>query len=324
MAIDGRNGLWSESQARQLLIHLKDLGFNYIQVGIHDTMASPTSNEILIDQCEEPWILTLSQNLALIDMAHELGLGVMMNPHLACTIDDAWNEPQNISPEDPTQWFESYMAYARYYAEIAEEHNVEILDLGGFMHRFYYLDALWGELLDDVHEIYQGEVAFSSFDYPIYYPDNPPFPHIDKLDILLNAFGWNGSGISLTGELHGHNHPTVSEMVGFFDFELSEYLDVLQERYAKPIMATDIYLWAVDGMNVSPVSFYWIDDWTRDYQELIDYTEAAFITMSSRNWRGVFFWSLSVGPPDLRGTEIRGTPFEDMIRVWFFPMTATE
>lgn len=318
MAIDGRNGPWSERTVVEMLSYLSDLGFNYIQVGIHDTQDSPTSSEILIDRCRENWVLTLEQNIRLIDMAHERGFGVMLFPHLACSIDGDWYEGFNISPSDPHAWLESYSDYAVFYAELAEEHSVEILNLGGGLFQFHRYSSEWGQILDEVRQRFGGEVAFSWFHFPPW-PEEPAFPQVAELDILVNAFNWNGSGVSFTGNLMGNKHPSVSQMVRHFDFELGQYLDVLQAQYRKSIIATDLYAWPVDGMNINTPAVYSTDERPLDNQEPIDYAEAAFRTMAERGWDGVFFWALKVGPPAPWEPDIRGNPIEQMLEIWFLP-----
>jgi hypothetical protein len=323
MAVDGGSREhWSESEVEQLLAYLEDLGFNYIQVGFHDTMESPTSNEVLIDQCYLPWTLTLAQNEAMIDLAHEAGMGVMISPHMGCLIDGTWYEFGNISPSDPVAWFESYIDYAVFYAQLAQQHEVEILNLGGDMRQFHWLADGWRRLLEEVRAVYGGRVAFSWLNFrPA--PGQTIFPHLDGVDVFVNGFGPNGSGSSQTHPRTGHNHPSVSEMIYWFDLELASYFDLLQQQYGKPTLATDLYTWPLDGMNILTGAAYFTDFRPpRDSQEPIDYAEAAFRVMASRNWEGVFFWSLSVDPPDVPGPDIRAQPaMLDMIKTWFSPWT---
>ena len=316
MAIAGTSSPWSEDLAYEMLEHLASLGFNYIQVGVSDSMDSPTSNEILIDQNPLDWVLTLEQYLSIINMAHELGLGVMLSPMIGFMHEDTWYEAYNITPSDPTAWLKSYQEFAVFYSRLAEEHDVEILNLGGGTYQFHGNSQGWKEVLEDIRSVYSGTVAYSWFKYPCC---DIPFPHIDELDMLVTTFNWNGSGISFTGNRVGKNHPTVSEMTKWFDLELSRYVDVLQSRYQKPIMSTDLYPFPVDGMNIHPVALYWTDVRPVDNQEPIDYTEAAFRVASERGWDGFFFWEVKLGPPNDWLPDIRDKPIEEMIRIWFSP-----
>ena len=121
---------------------------------------SPTSNEILIDQNPLDWVLTLEQNLSIINMAHELGLGVMLSPMIGFMHEDTWYEAYNITPSDPTAWLKSYQEFAVFYARLADEHDVEIFNLGGGTYQFHGNNQGWKEVLEDIRSVYSGTVAY--------------------------------------------------------------------------------------------------------------------------------------------------------------------
>ena len=72
---------------------------------------------------------TVDELVFAINKSHELGMGVLLKPHIDLTEDPAyWRGLIGTGFNDGEwkAWFESYTKFILFYANIAEENNVEM------------------------------------------------------------------------------------------------------------------------------------------------------------------------------------------------------
>jgi len=93
---------------------------------------------------------------------HQKEISIMMKPHLWLR-NGSFTGDLNFSSETEWQEFESaYMDYILFYAEIAEEYNIEILCIGTELYNFVNKRPLfWQKLISDIKEIYTGKLVYA-------------------------------------------------------------------------------------------------------------------------------------------------------------------
>jgi len=98
-----------------------------------------------------------------IKMAKDLGLKVMLKPHV-------WVRSQgwagDFKPESEMlwkNWEDSYKSYILEYAKIAEEHNVELLCIGTeFRKAVVERPQFWNDLIENIKNIYSGKLTYAA------------------------------------------------------------------------------------------------------------------------------------------------------------------
>ncbi|QOS82441.1 1,4-beta-xylanase [Paenibacillus sp. JNUCC31] len=109
----------------------------------------------------------------LVDMmryARTLGLRVILKPTVNCT-DGTWRAHINFFdidvPCEPKwkDWFRSYTAYQKHYAEIAEREKCEMFIAGCEMVQSERRDQEWREVITAVREVYSGLVSYNTDKY---------------------------------------------------------------------------------------------------------------------------------------------------------------
>jgi hypothetical protein len=284
-------GLYRPPATDQSLKNLAATGANWISVTVvvgQETIASTTIFR------DSPATATDAELLRVINLAHGLGMRVMLFPSLilsndpdhwwgqigtAFTIEDQWQE-----------WFASYQECINHYATFAQDAGVDMLsigrELGGVTHR---VDD-WRRVIQEVRQQFQGPITYSSLSSSR--GINTKFPHGEE-----NRIEWWDAldyiGVSAYYGLTDKNDPTVAEIkAAWTDRGHIAILENLTNRFNKPILFTEIGYVNKDGANKVPGNFN-INTPT-DSQEQADCYQAALEVLWGKPWlKGIFWWQWS-------------------------------
>lgn len=249
--------------------------------------------------------------MAWIEYAHDIGLRVLLKPHLiGGEFDEGTSsydfESWEIKPSDPDRWFEEYKIFITHYAAIAEEHDVEMFAVGNELNGTQLMQSRWKDVIAEVAQTYSGPLTYS--DVLLWQSWAGQVMFWDDIDYIGIPYYFNGS--------IGDPSPSISEMK-------SEIARVQQTNLARAMRQFDNQLIAsefgrpnFDGTNYDP----WTWSNVQDNQEVVDYVEAGMQTMVDlgERFQGVFIWKLwpreEVYDVDW---DFRSKPLSQAIKLWY-------
>ncbi|WP_062319796.1 hypothetical protein [Halolactibacillus sp. JCM 19043] len=147
--------------------------------------------------------------IGMIDYAKTLELRVILKPTVNCK-DGTWRAHINFFdldvPCEPkwSDWFKSYMAYQKHYANIAEQTGCEMLIVGCEMVQTERRAEEWRALIRDVKDVYHGLVSYNTDKYQEgqvrfwdavdvisssgYYPTGEWEQELDRIEKVVKAY----------------------------------------------------------------------------------------------------------------------------------------
>jgi hypothetical protein len=252
-------------------------GANWLAVIVKCYQDTATSTHI---DCNTDRTATDDDLRHVIQRAHNLGLQVMLKPHI--DLEDMENSSNGRfrigfgSDEAAwTAWFDSYTRFITHYAALAQELDVEYFVVGTELWGTVHRADEWREVIQQVRDVYSGPLTYAALTY------FEPLQIIwwDELDSLgIDAY----FTVTLT------THPTLAQMRLGWSPTLV-YLSWLSSHWDKPILLTEVGYMSVDGTNILP------GDWSLqgaiDPQEQADAYRALFESFQGQDWwQGVFWW----------------------------------
>ncbi len=221
----------------------------------------------------------------IIGRAHDLGLKVMLKPHVDLADDSAHYRGEigpNFTAADWAAWFASYRPFILHYAEMAAKTNCEIFCVGCELGTTAVHAAEWREIVAAVKSVFTG---------PLTYADN-------QVENAPDAVTW-WDAVDYIGQdayptLTQVERPTVDDLLkGWVSFR--DRLQRLSEKWDKPVVLTEIGCRSILGGAQDP----W--DWQRqgpvDLEVQRNFYEAALRSVSGRSWlRGIYWWQWSPDP----------------------------
>ncbi len=243
-----------------------------------------------------------------ITTAHSLGLKVMLKPMVeALEREETLSYPVwrgEIQPSD--EWFESYSAFINFFAEFAEENEVELFSVGCEYKATTGEKEQWETVIQGVRERYCGPIVYAA--------DWTNYQNIEWWDSVDYV------GIDAYFPLSVLKYdPTLDELksawVNYAD-EMEAWLSTVN----KPVIFTEIGYRSGDGTNMCP-SNYW-SDMAVDLQEQRDCYEAAFQTLWNRSWFYGFYWWTWIHDPEQGGLNDsshtpQNKPAQEVITQWY-------
>jgi hypothetical protein len=245
-----------------------------------------------------------------IRRAHDLGLKVMLKPHVDLSNDDQHYRGEigpNFTAADWAAWFVSYRPFILHYASMAERTDCELFCVGCELGTTAVHAAEWRQIVAAVKGAYSG---------PLTYADN-------QVEYNANGVTW-WDAVDVIGQdayptLTPIAAPTVDNLLaGWVPFR--DKLQALSEKWGKPLILTEIGCRSISGGAQNP----W--DWQRqgpvDLTVQANFYEAAGRAVESRDWlRGMYWWQWSPDPDD-GGTDDtgytpHGKPAEQILRTWY-------
>jgi hypothetical protein len=249
----------------------------------------------------------------IIRHAHELGLKVMMKPHVDLA-NDSQHYRGEIGPDftaaDWAAWFASYRPFILHYAGMAARTGCELYCVGCELGTTAVQAEAWREIIAAVRGLYAG---------PLTYADNQIETNADAVT-WWDAVDYIGQDAYPT--LTSVVEPTVEELLsGWTPFR--DKLRRLSQKWGKPLLLTEIGCRSVRGGAQNP----W--DWQRagavDLAVQANFYEAACRAASGQSWlRGIYWWQWSPDPedggPEDTGYSPHGKPAEEILRTWYLKL----
>ena len=297
-------GDYSTQAADQSLAELKQAGPDWISVIVvryQDTIASTTIQSLPATASDEDLV-------HVINLAHSMGLKVMLKPHV-----DLANDPTHwrgnigsvFSEADWTTWFISYKDMIFHYAQLAQTLGVEQFCVGTELVSTEGRAAQWRSVIAGVRAIFTGPLTFAANP-----GDESSITWWDALDFI---------GFDAYYALTDKNDPTLAELKAAW-VPLKAVLKGLSDTWGKPVIFPEVGYSSQDGANRHPWQSGLGDP--LDLQEQVDLYQALFETFYNQDWfAGVFWFPWDTNPlqggPCEKGSTPHDKPAEDVIRKWY-------
>ncbi|MBL7073101.1 MAG: discoidin domain-containing protein [Candidatus Omnitrophica bacterium] len=235
-----------------------------------------------------------------IKTSHELGLRVMIKPHVDPRTDEA---RINIMPSEA--WFDSYEALTVRYAVLAEENKVEMFSIGTELEAttFETWTPRWNRIIAKVKENYSGVLTYSAN-----WTEYQEVPFWEKMDFI---------GIDAYFPLTETNNPSLEELKSAWTREADKIEKWLTEKKLtdKGVLFTEVGYPSADGASRQP----WVAiTKVTDEKEQAECLQAMFESVSTRPWfKGYYIWQYF--PQDRwspLGFTVKGKKAEEVIVEW--------
>lgn len=300
---------YASTSSDESLAKLEDTGAEWISILATWYQDTVTSTEIYSHAEKTP---TDAGVIHAIQTAHNLGLKVMLKPHLDLFADPThWRGQigeQFTTEAEWEAWFESYQAFINHYAQIAADNNVEQFCIGTELDGTAVEELRWRELITGtggIKSVYEGPLVYAAnhtYTNTVMFWDALDYIGIDAYYVLADS-------------------PTAT----LNDFKLGwtkpiSFLANLADEWDKDIIFTEIGYRSIDGAGMAPWAYE--GNPPIDLQEQADLYQAFFETVYQEPWfAGVFWWSWDTNPmqggPCDRGYTPLDKPAETVLRQYF-------
>jgi hypothetical protein len=293
-------------ESDESLLLLTETNTEWVSICLSWVQTNTTSNDIHPDLIKTPTIASVRHAIL---RAHNLGLKVMLKP-MVDTLEPEKTQGYptvwrgEILPSK--EWFESYSNFINYFAEIAEQSNVEMFCIGCELKATTNQKTQWENLINDIRARYSGPITYAA--------DWTNYKYIewwDSLDYVgIDAYFF----LTLF-----NNDPTIEELKSAWNNHANEIEEWIS-NVNKPLIFTEIGYRSGDGTAMAP-SNYW-SNMPIDLQEQNDCYEAAFQTLWNRNWFYGFYWWTWIHYPNKGGLNDnshtpQNKPVENIITEWY-------
>ena len=238
-----------------------------------------------------------------INVAHELGLKVLLKPHVDLQNDSDWRG--NIRPDDPDAWFASYRSFIGHFADMATSLGVEELSVGTELVGVSGQTSRWRSVIGDVRSRYDGPLTYAAnFD------EYASIQFWDALDLI---------GVDAYFELSSVPTADVGALGAAWQ-PIERDLAAFSARWSRPILFTEAGYTSQVGTATEPWNWL-ISEVPAPAEQAAGY-EALFRTFWDEPWfAGVHWWMWD----DFEGGDEdqaldytpRGKPAEGVLRSWF-------
>lgn len=252
---------------------LKEMGVEYLQIAVTQYQEKIDSTDIY------PTEFTPSDRSVkhVIKDAHDIGLKVMLKPHIDVQETDGtcWRADIGFYNEDGwNKWFNEYTKVITHYAKIAEKYNVEIFCVGTELSFTNQKTDKWKKIISDVRKIYTGKLIYAAN-----WDDYKNIDFWNELDFV---------GIDAYFPLSYKQNPSTDDIKeGWkkWKYEIEEWHNSVN----KPIVFTEI---GYSSSAHAPSEPWKNGSGTADVEIQSKCYNAFFETMFNSSWlAGVYWWS---------------------------------
>jgi len=283
---------------------IRPLGTTWVAIAFECYQDSIHSAEI---RCDTPATPSIADLTHVIQYAHNLGLRVMLKPHLWL-----WNDPGHwrgqigLGADDAWwgDWFAAYTEFIVGYASLAEEHDVDYFVVGTELPTASRRAEDWRAVVETVRSAYSGPVTYAAAS-----GEEGSITWWDALDAI---------GVDAYYPLTQAMDPSPDQLREAW-VPIVSMLSRLSRTWNLPIILTEIGYRSIDGANRTPWQASGI---VVDLEEQADLYRAVIDAFSDHDWwQGVFWWVLSAdsGQNDILGNEFTpiNKPAEDVLRAFY-------
>lgn len=235
-----------------------------------------------------------------INVAHSLGMRVMLKPHV--DVDDGTYRGEVYPPD---AWFESYEKFILHYARLAQKYNCEMFAVGTELKgaTTWEQGKRWRRLIGKIRSVYKGPLTYAAN-----WDEYDTIGFWDDLDYI---------GIDAYFPLTNKFNPTLKDLIAGWEESAGKIEDWRsRQNLDKPVLFTEIGYPSVDGAGMQP----WIGlTNVKDRQEQADCIEAAFQVLTKKPWfRGFYWWHyFPVDKPLTEDLTLKGKLAEDVFSTWY-------
>jgi hypothetical protein len=243
-----------------------------------------------------------------IQQAHDLGLKVMLKPHVDLS-DDAgisWRgEIEFPNAEGWEAWFQSYESFILHYAQLARDQGVDLLCVGTELTSSVWHEASWRAVVAKVRSVYEGPLTYAA-------NWNEEYQLVKFWDALDYA------GLDPYFPLSEQDRPMLEEIKAGWQPHLAE-IERWQQQIRKPVIFTELGYKSIQGAARRP----WEDAiGPADVELQRDCYQAALETFWDRPWfSGVYWWHWGthekMGGPEHQGFTPQNKPAQAVVTEWF-------
>ncbi|MBN1976783.1 MAG: hypothetical protein JW918_05230 [Anaerolineae bacterium] len=298
----------STPESDHSLKNLAATGANWVAIVVFGYQQTYTSTVVTRDPTRTPTDEELAHTVA---TAHDLGLRVMLKPHVDLRRDrDHWRGNIGEAFTDDVQWrawFESYGAFINHYAKLAQAHSVDQFCVGTELVGTSHREADWRKIVAGARERFSGPITYAGN----HGTEDVGIAWWDALDFI---------GIDAYYVLTDRTDPTLDELkAAWVDKGYVETMANLAKKYDKPVLITEIGYRSADGTIKTPWDW---DDLPLDLQEQADAYQAALDVLRDQPWlAGIYWWNWDVNPQK-GGVEDKdytpyGKPAEEVLRACY-------
>lgn len=242
-----------------------------------------------------------------VQHAHNLGLQVMLKPHLDPADPDLSRVHIGFGDDAAwAAWFENYTKFITDYATLAEQLDVDYFVIGTELTGTSHMVDYWRAIVESVRQVYSGPITYAAN----WGGEEVSIAWWDAVDAI---------GIDAYYPLTQNDNPTVSELRTAWAPIISS-LEQLSKKWDRPIILTEIGYQSTDGVNQAPWNSH--TSGLTDLQEQADTYQAAIEVFSGHDWwKGVFWWVWTTNPaqggPSDMGYSANNKPAEDILRSFY-------
>jgi hypothetical protein len=274
-----QKGDYQTREAEQALRNLSRTNTNWVAIVV--TCYQRTIRDTHIT-CLTDSRTPTDQDLAhVIDLAHSLGLDVMLKPHLDLDQDDTHWRGQigtSFGQTDWDDWFTSYRNFINHYAELAQTHRVEQFSVGCELQGTSQHKTEWLEVIKGVRARFSGALTYAAN-----HGEEWKIKWWDALDFM---------GVDAYYPLTSQPDPTLDELETQWK-KIAANLAALSRQWRnKDIILTEVGYRSVQGTNSRPGD--WQYSAPSDPQEQANCYQALMNTLGTGNapWlHGIYWWS---------------------------------
>lgn len=252
-----------------------------------------------------------------IDYLHSLGFSVMLKMHID-SYDGSWRA--YINPPDRSSWFTNYRNHLVHIAQIAAQHNVELISIGTELVSMASTQinstntGNWNALIQGVRTVYSGKLTYGANSTN---NNNDTFQNEKKYIGFWPSLDYAGLSVYYTIST-GDN--AIASLESSWDYWNKNDLQAFAQSIGKLLLFSEVGYRSVSGAHYAP----W--DWGRggsvdlteqsnDYYALFEYWNAYDYV------HGVYLWEWTTDP-DAGGTGStdytpQHKPAEQVMTQWF-------
>ncbi len=307
LAIQLHGGMNIFEEYHRLIPEVAELGADTVLFVVHGWQTHAGSLDLHIDEERSAHPDGLGQ---LLDLAAMHGLRRILMPVVLL------KQPRNgewrgkIVPPGHNwdEWFRRYRMFVGRYADIAEQHGVEMFMVGSELIKTESYTGRWREVIADVRSRYRGKLGYSA-NWDHYQTSKIGFwPELDYV------------GMTSYYELAKKSRPKIDEIDENWE-RIKKNILAFQREVQKPIIFTEVGWCSQEGAAHEGWNYYANPKATEE-----GHREQAILYQSFlRNWTdvpgvgGIIFWEWTTcrgGKDDYNYTP-RGKLAETILRLWF-------
>jgi hypothetical protein len=291
-AVYGDNDLGTSGDSTYVSF-IQSTNANYVAITIEWFMPTASSTTIAADPTNSA---TDAQLIAAIQQYHNLGIKVVLKPHVDVAGYGTWRG--EITPSPVSAWFTSYQAYITHYAQLASTYNVEGLSIGTELKTMSVAANLsyWQTLISAVRADYSGPIMYGANSSGC--GDEYSTVSFWSLVDIIGVDGYFG--------LTGQDDPTVAQIESGWTDSTSTITGVgcnavaalqnLHSQYNKPVVFTEVGYESSMGTNEEP--YAQISNGYDPTEQEDCYTAFFDVWSPNSSWmEGVFWWDLQLPVP---------------------------